>query len=448
MIEGDGGEPTRTASSRRSSRCGSRSSTWPASSRPATPSSVRARARAPGRDARATCASAMSTARSTPSSPPTSGMTAGRDGGHVPDGRDRRLRRPLRDPEAPRRARPDLRRAGFLRDRLRRRPRRRRHRSRDLCRGAARPSIRSPVRSVLAAGRPRTEPGAGAATAACGFKARAAIAAANAHERLHPLKRSVCSSTRTPSRSRPRRRSRAGHGGPLRRRPRTPGRVPRLVRGGPAAQLHEATSRPSTSRRSGLHLTYHVNGDSRQRGLALLEIKTALPRGRVRPGGPELPDYLPVMLEFAALAPEPPGANCSREPPVHRADPRSLRAQESPWARLLDAICEDAAELGQATSCADPQARREGPAGRGGRARAVRPARGHARASAPASRPLRRAHAGGRSMSGESAPLRRPALRRDDHLRRRPHLALPHRPVRLDARSTQLLESRLLRSPA
>ncbi len=52
------------------------------------------------------------------------GMEPARAGGDVPAGRDRRLRRALRDPEAPRRGLADrLRRAGLLRDRLRQRRR-------------------------------------------------------------------------------------------------------------------------------------------------------------------------------------------------------------------------------------------------------------------------------------------------------------------------------------
>jgi nitrate reductase delta subunit len=50
-----------------------------------------------------------------------------------------------------------------------------------------------------------------------------------------------------------------------------------------------------------LHLTYHVHGDRRQRGLALLRIRQAYAEAGFEPDERELPDFLPMMLEFAAL---------------------------------------------------------------------------------------------------------------------------------------------------
>ena len=56
--------------------------------------------------------------------------------------------------------------------------------------------------------------------------------------------------------------------------------------------------------------------------------------------GSELPDYLPVMLEFAALAPDGVGRGLLAE---HRADLELLRLHlrelRSPYAHLLDALC-------------------------------------------------------------------------------------------------------------
>ena len=57
------------------------------------------------------------------------------------------------------------------------------------------------------------------------------------------------------------------------------------------------------SKQCSLHLTYHVHGDRRQRGMALLRLKEAYRALGLEPPGDELPDYLPLMLEFAALAP-------------------------------------------------------------------------------------------------------------------------------------------------
>lgn len=57
-----------------------------------------------------------------------------------------------------------------------------------------------------------------------------------------------------------------------------------------------------TKQRS-LHLSYHLHGDRRQRGISLLRLKQAYEAAGYELSSSELPDYLPLMLEFAALAP-------------------------------------------------------------------------------------------------------------------------------------------------
>lgn len=56
-------------------------------------------------------------------------------------------------------------------------------------------------------------------------------------------------------------------------------------------------------RRCCLYLSYYIHGDTRKRGMALLELKDRYRRAGLQLEGAELPDYLPVMLEFAAIAP-------------------------------------------------------------------------------------------------------------------------------------------------
>lgn len=58
------------------------------------------------------------------------------------------------------------------------------------------------------------------------------------------------------------------------------------------------------TRRRSLHLTYYRHGDTRARGMALLALKHAYRRAGHEPPDSELPDFLPLVLEFAALAPE------------------------------------------------------------------------------------------------------------------------------------------------
>lgn len=100
-------------------------------------------------------------------------------------------------------------------------------------------------------------------------------------------------------------------------------------------------------RRCGLHLTYFTEGDTRRRGMALLRLKRRYADAGLPMAGSELPDYLPAMLEFAALAPEGDGRRLLAE---HRTGLEllrtSLRDRRSPYAELLDAVCADLPGLG------------------------------------------------------------------------------------------------------
>jgi nitrate reductase molybdenum cofactor assembly chaperone NarJ/NarW len=93
-------------------------------------------------------------------------------------------------------------------------------------------------------------------------------------------------------------------------------------------------------KRSGLYLTFYGEGDKRERGSALLRLKRLYRAAGLPLAGTELPDYLPVMLEFAAAAPPGYGRVVLRE---HHAALEllrlSLREHESPYANLLDAVC-------------------------------------------------------------------------------------------------------------
>ncbi|MEU2180605.1 nitrate reductase molybdenum cofactor assembly chaperone [Streptomyces thermolilacinus] len=54
-------------------------------------------------------------------------------------------------------------------------------------------------------------------------------------------------------------------------------------------------------RKSGLYLTYYLHGDTRRRGMALLALNQRYKAGGWNSDRGELPDHLPVVLEFAAL---------------------------------------------------------------------------------------------------------------------------------------------------
>ena len=115
------------------------------------------------------------------------------------------------------------------------------------------------------------------------------------------------------------------------------------------------------SRRACLYLTYHLFGDRRQRGMALLTLKQRYAGCGFELGDGELPDYLPVVLEFAALAGEP-GLEIlrrNREPiELVRA---ALHADASPWASLLDAVAEPLPGLTRAQVARVRRMAQEGP---------------------------------------------------------------------------------------
>lgn len=93
-------------------------------------------------------------------------------------------------------------------------------------------------------------------------------------------------------------------------------------------------------KRCGLYLTFYGEGDRRERGMALLRLRRLYRAAGLPQDGRELPDYLPVMLEFAAAAPARRGELVLRE---HRAALElvrlGLRESGSPYADLLDAVC-------------------------------------------------------------------------------------------------------------
>ena len=55
-----------------------------------------------------------------------------------------------------------------------------------------------------------------------------------------------------------------------------------------------------TTRKCALHLTYYAYGDTRRRGIALVQFKQAFRRGGLEVIEDELPDHLAVLLEFGA----------------------------------------------------------------------------------------------------------------------------------------------------
>ena len=113
-------------------------------------------------------------------------------------------------------------------------------------------------------------------------------------------------------------------------------------------------------RRSALYLTYYRHGDTRRRGMALLAFKTAYRAAGLEPAEAELPDYLPVVLDFAAVAPA--GEDLLRR---HRADlellRRALHEAGTPYARVVDAVCAQLPRLGRRDLLRVRAAEQQGP---------------------------------------------------------------------------------------
>ncbi|PXX71418.1 respiratory nitrate reductase chaperone NarJ [Nocardia tenerifensis] len=92
-------------------------------------------------------------------------------------------------------------------------------------------------------------------------------------------------------------------------------------------------------RRSSMHLTFYAYGDTRKRGMALLRFKHAYRHAGVELGDAELPDHLPVLLEFAATI-DPIGGErlLGEHVPVLELLRLSLADSGSPYAAVLAAV--------------------------------------------------------------------------------------------------------------
>lgn len=88
-----------------------------------------------------------------------------------------------------------------------------------------------------------------------------------------------------------------------------------------------------------LYLTYFRYGDLRERGQVLADLKALYAEAGYVLEGNELPDYLPLMLEFAAEAPESglPLLQAYRGP--IEAIRKRLAEMDNPYRHLFEALC-------------------------------------------------------------------------------------------------------------
>jgi nitrate reductase molybdenum cofactor assembly chaperone NarJ/NarW len=98
-------------------------------------------------------------------------------------------------------------------------------------------------------------------------------------------------------------------------------------------------------RRTALHLFEHVHGDSRDRGPAMVDLAQTYERAGLHLAPGELPDYLPVVLEFASTQPPAQAREFLREiAHVVRAIFSALLERQSPYASVLAAVLDLAGE--------------------------------------------------------------------------------------------------------
>ena len=97
-------------------------------------------------------------------------------------------------------------------------------------------------------------------------------------------------------------------------------------------------------RRTALHLFEHVHGDSRDRGQAMVDLAQTYERAGLRLSPGELPDYLPVVLEFASTQPGAAREFLRETAHIVRTIMSALLERTSPYASVLAAVLDLAGE--------------------------------------------------------------------------------------------------------
>jgi len=106
-------------------------------------------------------------------------------------------------------------------------------------------------------------------------------------------------------------------------------------------------------RATSLHLFEHVHGDSRDRGPAMIDLAQTYDKAGLYLAPGELPDYLPVVLEFVST--QPPREACaflSEMAHIFNAIFSALQQRQSAYASVIGALLELAGEKAQAVDLA------------------------------------------------------------------------------------------------
>lgn len=116
-------------------------------------------------------------------------------------------------------------------------------------------------------------------------------------------------------------------------------------------------------RRCCLYLSYYRHGDTRARGMALLAMKQAYRAAGHQPPDNELPDYLPLLLEFAAMEPDAGRELLVRCQPGLELLRQGLAETSSPYRHLIDAVCAGLPTPGRQQRATIAKLRSDGPPG-------------------------------------------------------------------------------------
>lgn len=98
------------------------------------------------------------------------------------------------------------------------------------------------------------------------------------------------------------------------------------------------------SRSLSLHLFEHIHGESRDRGQAMVDLLERYRKQGLELSAAELPDFLPVFLEYLSQLPvEEAGAGLGEARTVIATLAKRLAKRESPYAAVLEALAHLAA---------------------------------------------------------------------------------------------------------
>jgi nitrate reductase delta subunit len=131
------------------------------------------------------------------------------------------------------------------------------------------------------------------------------------------------------------------------------GLIRQLVQAAPLRTEAEYVELFDRGRRTALHLFEHVHGDSRDRGPAMVDLAQTYERTGLLLAPGELPDYLPVVLEFASTQPPAQAREFLREiAHIVRSIFSALLERQSPYASVLAAVLDLAGERAEKVAIA------------------------------------------------------------------------------------------------